>query len=70
MLLSSRKYNIYKIILPVVLYNYEIQEDRRLRVAYFKAESKGVYLGLIRMRMGDEEDSIMRNFIVCTFHLI
>ena len=77
-LLSSRlfsknlKIKIYKtIILPAVLYDCEtwsltLREESR----YLKTGSRGEYLGPRGMRMGSGEGSTMRNFIVCTVHLI
>jgi len=56
---------LYKtIILPVVLYGFEtwsrtLREECRLRVF----ENRG-------MRMGSGVGSTMRNFIICTIHLI
>ena len=72
-LLSSRllpknlKIKMYKtIILPVVLYGCEtwsltLREESRLRVF----ENR-----ILRRIMGSGEGSTMRNFIVCTVHLI
>ena len=37
---------------------------------YLKTGSWGEYLGPRGMRMGNGEGSTMRNFIVCTVHLI
>ena len=68
------KITIYKtIILPVVLYGCEtwsltLREECRLRV--FENRILGEYLGPRGMRMGSGEGSTMRNFIVCTVHLI
>ena len=39
-------------------------------VSYIKIGSWGECLGPRGMRMGNGEDSTLRNFIVCTFHLI
>jgi len=61
------------IILPVVLYGCEtwsltLREERRLGL--FENRVLREYLGPKGMRMGSGEGSTMKNFIVCTVHLI
>ena len=71
---KNLKIKIYKtIIMPVVLYGCEawsltLREECRLRV--FEKRILSEYLGPRGMRMGSGEGYTMRNFIVCTVHLI
>ena len=44
--------------------------EKDMMIGYLKTGSSGEYLGPIGMRMGSGEGSTMRNFIVCTVHLI
>jgi len=66
------KIKIYKtIILPVVLYGCQtwsltLREEHRLRVF----ENRVLKRIFGPKRMGSGEDSTMRNFIVCTVHII
>ena len=72
--LNYLKIKIYKtIILSVVLYGCEtwyltLREKCRLRV--FENRILRRIFGSKGTRMGSEEGSTMRNFIVCTVHLI
>ena len=74
LLSKNLKIKIYKtIILPVVLYGCEtwsltLSEECRLRV--FEKRIMRRIFGPRRMRMVSEEGSTMRNFILCTVHLI
>jgi hypothetical protein len=66
--------NIYEtILLKIVLYGSEawsltLRKECRLRVLENRILNEN--LGPRRMRMGSEEDSTMRNFIICTVHVI
>ena len=67
--LSISKLKYKTIILPVVLYGNEtwsltLMEECRLRVFENRISR------IIGMRMGSGEGSTMRNFSVCTVHLI
>ena len=68
------KIKIYKIItLPVLLYGCETWSLTLREVCDFKVfenRIRGVYLGPRGMRMGNEEGSTLRNFVVCTIHLM
>ena len=74
--LLSKNLNIkiYKtIILPIVLYGCEtwsLTLRGGCRIRYLKTGFSGEYLGPRWMRMGSGEGSKIRNFIVCTIHLI
>ena len=68
------KVKIYKTILPVVLYGCEewslaLREGRRLRV-FENRILRRIFGPKKDGKMGTGEGSIMRNFIVCTVHLI
>ena len=56
------------LLVVVVLGSIELRAQRRLRL--FNTGSWGEYLDRSGMRMGSGEASTIRNFIVCTVHLI